>query len=303
MQYAIDGFHLDFHCGYRENGVLCAAFNRLVMDTFDLDFEPWRRQGFWTDAYLPYTLFEGDRAVANVSASEMRFRMGSRELRCVQLGTVMTAPDRRGHGLSRWLMERVLSDWRARCDFFYLYANDSVLDYYPRFGFRRVREYQDVRLLQMDVPRTTVRRLDLNSLEDRGLLLRCYRQYSNPFSALSMEENNGLLMFYAIGPLCDAFYYLEELDAVAVASAEAGVLCCEELFAHAEVPLDVILHTLACVFPGSGIRQVRFGFSLQGACASENILLEEPDTTLFVLNSEENIFDHKQMRFPLLSHA
>lgn len=221
----------------------------------------------------------------------------------MQIGTVMTAPEDRNHGLSCWLMEQTLSVWRDRCDFIYLYANDSVLDFYPRFGFKKAREYQDTRPLQVAAPCAAARRLDPGRPADRALLLRCSRQYGNPFSALSMEGGEGLLMFYAIGPLHDAFYYLEQWDAVAAVSAEDGLLCCEEIFAPAGTPLDAVLSALAQTPSGRRAHRVRFGFSLQDAFPSEKTLLEEPDTTLFVLDAEENIFGRARLRFPALSHT
>ena len=39
-------------------------------------------------------------------------------------------------------METVLSDWRDCSDGIYLFANDSVLDFYPKFGFCPMGEYQ-----------------------------------------------------------------------------------------------------------------------------------------------------------------
>jgi hypothetical protein len=39
-------------------------------------------------------------------------------------------------------LEKVLGEWRRKYDLIYLFANDSVLDYYPKFGFSRVEEYQ-----------------------------------------------------------------------------------------------------------------------------------------------------------------
>ena len=55
----------------------------------------------------------------------------------IQLGTVMTAPPCRKQGLSRFLMEEIKKDWEGRCDGMYLFANDTVLDFYPKFGFSR----------------------------------------------------------------------------------------------------------------------------------------------------------------------
>lgn len=53
----------------------------------------------------------------------------------------MTDPDYRGRGLSRWLIDRVLEDFEQQVDFIFLYANDSVLDFYPKLGFKRAPEF------------------------------------------------------------------------------------------------------------------------------------------------------------------
>lgn len=66
--------------------------------------------------YLPYTLFDGETAVSNVSVSLMGTVFDGRARRYIQIGTVMTAPAYRGRGLCRFLMESVLRKWRGQCD-------------------------------------------------------------------------------------------------------------------------------------------------------------------------------------------
>ena len=39
-------------------------------------------------------------------------------------------------------MEQVKEDWEKRYDFIFLFANESVLDFYPKFGFERKEQYQ-----------------------------------------------------------------------------------------------------------------------------------------------------------------
>ena len=298
MRCTVSGLSLEYCCAYRDCKPRRAAFNRLAEETFALQFEPWYRQGFWQDTYQPYTLFDGDFAAANVSASMMEFWHRGQALHCVQLGTVMTAPAYRGRGLSRFLIEQVLAQWQGRCDFIYLYANDSVLGFYPRFGFRTALEYEDVGFLPGGQG-TSVRRLKPDREEDRAVLLRCLRQYGNPFSTLSLTRGEELLMFYAIGPFCDHFWYIESCDTVVVAVREGGTLFCEELFAPAGAVLEDILHALAGPEPCS----VRFGFSLRETLGAEKGLLQEEDTTLFILAPEETIFERERLRFPLLSHT
>lgn len=107
----------------------------------------------------------------------------------------MTDPQYRCRGLSAALIQEVLQEWRDRCNGFYLYANQTVLDFYPRFGFERAIETQYALPLTINggdfVP------LDMNQTESRRLLLQRY-QKSNPYSRLPMLDNWGLLMFYCI---------------------------------------------------------------------------------------------------------
>lgn len=117
------------------------AFDDLAQSIFGLSFEPWYQNGHWSDKYIPYTLFDGDLAVANVSVNTMTFTSANAgRLHGIQLGTVMTHPAYRGRGLSRFLMEQVLAEWKDKWDFLYLFANDTVLDFYPQFGFYPVKE-------------------------------------------------------------------------------------------------------------------------------------------------------------------
>lgn len=118
------------------------TFSALPEQVFGLNFRDWYRKGFWTDQYIPYVMADGERVAANVSVNIMNFVWHDVPKHYVQLGTVMTDPAYRGQGLARTLLEEVLKDWAERCDCLYLFANSSVLDFYPKFGFARTTEYQ-----------------------------------------------------------------------------------------------------------------------------------------------------------------
>ena len=125
----------------RENAALRQSFFSLAEQIFGISFAEWHRGGYWQQSYLPYALVEGEEVVANVSVNTMEFlRFGERK-RYVQLGTVMTAPRFRGQGLARQLLEHVLLEWESCCQGIYLYANDTVLNFYPKFGFQPQEEY------------------------------------------------------------------------------------------------------------------------------------------------------------------
>ena len=114
----------------RDNAPLRESFFALARRVFGLSFEEWHRAGWWTDRYVPYTMVYRDgSAAANVSVNRIDTVWRGEALRLVQLGTVMTAPEHRGKGLARSLMEAVLDDWGRTCDGVYLYANGTVLEF------------------------------------------------------------------------------------------------------------------------------------------------------------------------------
>jgi len=138
----IDGKKYIYKCNYKEDITLRNSFNSLTEKTYGFNFEQWYEDGYWGDKYIPYSLLDGDKVVSNVSVNIMDFLILGEQKRYVQIGTVMTDEDYRGQGLCRALMEIVLKEWENKCDLIYLFANDSVLDFYPKFGFNVCDEYQ-----------------------------------------------------------------------------------------------------------------------------------------------------------------
>lgn len=52
----------------------------------------------------------------------------------------MMHPDYRNQGLSGKLMNHIIEVYEQEYNFIYLFANESVLDFYPKFGFEKVQE-------------------------------------------------------------------------------------------------------------------------------------------------------------------
>ena len=83
--------------------------NELTQKTFGFDFEGWVQGGYFEGDYIPYSLTEGGRMLANVSANKMHFMQRGTKKNYIQIGTVMTDEDYRMRGLGRKLMEHVIS--------------------------------------------------------------------------------------------------------------------------------------------------------------------------------------------------
>lgn len=286
----------------RENDPLRENFFRLAEQVFGLNFRDWYRKGFWTDQYIPYVMADGERVAANVSVNIMNFVWHDVPKHYVQLGTVMTDPAYRGQGLARTLLEEVLKDWAERCDCLYLFANSSVLDFYPKFGFARTTEYQYImRLDAQQSVKSRFRKLNMKLPEDRALF-HAYCIKPHPFSVFSMKDNYGLLMFYCDSFLKDCIYYSQDADAVCVAAREGDGILCYDIFGGDKDSMTELLHGLADAV-ATNAKQVFLGFTPANSNGCSCAPVCAADDALFLLSGKESIFQDHPVMFPLLSHA
>ena len=110
------------------------AFFSLTREVFGFTLERWWKAGWWTDDYVCRSLFDGERMVANASTTRMTLHVRGVALHGHQIGTVATLPGYRNRGLCRRLMETIVDELAGEPLF--LFANDTVIDFYQRFGFR-----------------------------------------------------------------------------------------------------------------------------------------------------------------------
>ncbi|WP_207651890.1 GNAT family N-acetyltransferase [Clostridium acidisoli] len=296
MKYSINGNEYNFIKDVKENQQKRKSFNLLAQDTFGINFEPWYQNGYWGGDYIPYALLNVDKVVSNVSVNIINTRWREQTKRYIQLGTVMTAKEYRGKGLSRWLIEKVLEDWKDKCDAIYLFANDSALNFYPKFDFEKALEYQYQKKVNKKCGR--VKKLDMSVAHDRKLLLDTYK-FSNPFSALPMENNEGLLMFYCSQFMKENIYYIEQYKAVVVAEYDDENLVCYDIFCQGKCTIYDILCTMA----RQNTKIATIGFTPKLIKDFKITEVQKSDTTLFMLKEKENLFKENKLMFPLLSHA
>ena len=298
MEITIDGSQFEYRTDYQDDKALRASFDSLAGRVFGNSFERWFQEGYWDDRYRVHSLFSGGRVVANISDSPLDFQILGRGVHAVQLGTVMTDAEFRNRGLQHFLMARVLTDWADKCDAVFLYANSSVLDFYPKFGFAPAREYLHSLRLEGKAGGERVRRLDLSRQADRTLLLERYGR-GNPLSLCSCEHSPGLLMYECLGALRESVYYLEESRAVAIAEADGATLHLHDVFA----PAGCTLPKIAAALAGPETRRVVLGFTPRDGAACSVRPLREKESTLFFLNGKKDLFGARQLRFPLLFHT
>lgn len=278
---------------FKDNQKLRAAFNQLTQKIFQFDFEKWYQAGYWKGSYCPFALMKADQCVANVSANILEFACKGEVKKAIQIGTVMTDPDYRHRGLSRFLMERVLEEFEDKTDFQYLFAGDKVLDFYPKFGFESAEEIQCKGRIKRKEEVMQVRKLDLDQSDDLDLLLRIGNA-KVPNAQVAMVGNFELNMFYCGFFLRDQLYYLPEVDAVAVASLKEDHLLLYEVFACNPICIEDVVHALMT----EDEMDVSLGFSPVVTAGFEQVTYKEEDRTLFMRGRQMG-----KVMFPLLSQA
>ncbi|SFP63298.1 Acetyltransferase (GNAT) domain-containing protein [Butyrivibrio proteoclasticus] len=279
---------------YRNNEALRASFNRLAEKTFGLNFENWYRNGFWKDNYIPYSVVIDGEVVSNVSVNACNMNYKGKIVKLVQLGTIMTDDDYRGKGYAKALMEEVLKDYDGKVDGIYLFANDSVLEFYPKFGFREAKEYQFTKdvTISGECTAQNVPLRDKIDFDRTVEILDTKKQNAQ----LYMVDNPGLYMFYLSQFMTENLFYIEECNSYAIAEIEEDTLILHTILGNGAV--DEVIRAF-----GSQVKKVILCFTPNDASGYEKSELHEEDTTFFVQGKffEDNRGDEYMMQ--AITHA
>lgn len=283
---------------YRDNEKLREGLNNLTEQTYGFNFRKWYEAGYWGKAYIPYSLLDGDKLVANVSVSIMKINILEEEKNYIQIGTVMTDERYRNQGLARFLTEKVLSEWENKCDCIYLFANDTVLDFYPKFGFERVYEHRYSVENNKRKGSEKVRKINIDDNKDKELLENIINN-SIQISKLYVKENKNLIMFYCLDFLKDNIYYIENYNAIAICEYDGEELFIQDVFMHKEIDLNIIINSLM----SEETKLIRLGFTPINIEGYNKELLNDDNDVLYINSKNESIFNNENIMFPTLSHA
>lgn len=286
------------HTHYQQDETLRAEFNRMTQQFWGFDFENYYQSGFWDDKCILYSLFDENRIVSHTTVS--LFEQEERTL--VQLGTVMTDENYQKQGLSRFLIERITADFMEKSDGMFLFANETVLDFYPRFNFFPVSEFESFQTGKNTelVQKFTRRKLNLDDNKD----LKTFETLVETAVANSKfpTKNKGLSFFYGYAypemGYKDAAYFIEELNCAVIAMEEGGNLQIVEIFSSHEINLQDVVTTFADI----SFNEVTFGFTPKQEGFNSRIWREE-DLQLFVSPELLSVFEQDRLKVAALSHT
>lgn len=296
--YTIQGKQFEYTTNVKDIEHIRNSFNALTQTVYGFDFEQFYKEGYWQDAYIPHVLIFENNVVSNVSVNIMNFIACGKIKKYIQIGTVMTHPDFRNMGLSRFLIEKIIEQWKEQCDLIFLFANDSVIQFYPKFKFEKVNEYQ--LSCKTTCARTSMQaeKLDMSDLTKQNMFVKKLKR-STEISCFALENKLSLTMFYCTSFMKDMVYYLPEYDAIAIAEHSDDTLCIFDVFCEREISLKKIIDGLTT----DAIKKVVLNFTPIEKFGFEEHLLQKDNSTLFILGEDKKFFGVNHVIFPVLSHA
>ncbi|MEG1480839.1 GNAT family N-acetyltransferase [Clostridium sp.] len=284
---------------YKNNEKYRKSFSNLAKNTFGLNFERWFQEGYCNDNYISYSYIDNDEVIANVSINKFTVIVDGKINNAIQLGTVMTDKLYRNEGLIRSLMNEIFKIYEKDSNFIYLFANDSVLNFYPKFGFKKVVESTyEIDLEEVDLVETNIRKLDVTCSQDHIIINRLCETRVPISNQLGIVNDKWPLKVYCNFMYSDNIYYINEDDCIIILSRYNGIINLYDILSESKINLDTIIEKVVC----NTDKKIIINFIPN--CKKYKVkkgIKEEDDDTLFVRSNVE-LFNGEVL-FPNTSHT
>ncbi len=315
MKVQINDIEYEYLDDIKDKDEIRNNFIEFIDSSFGFDFRKWYQEGYWSAKFEPHVLVKNNEVIATVTVNYMTYMYGE-EKNYIQLGGVLTRKEYRKNGLGKWLMERIVAQYKNQCDAMFLLSNASAVNYYPQFGFKKALEHiaeyklnRNEEVYKKYINKTfKAEKLDMENPKNIKLLLECYKQ-SNPFSAFPSIDCEELVVFYGMEFLRDCIYFFPELNMIAFAEYNQNVMILNDLYGRVNsnigLPrMDIIKSIVWNILEIDDRKDeeicIQLGFSPTDDLM--DLQVKDLDNKLYLLDGKENLFANHKLRLPVLSH-
>lgn len=289
---------LELIFSYKENEILRKSFNELSQKTFGINFEEWYQKKLWTNHYECYSIKLGDKILANASVNKYEFIINGEKKKALQIGTVMTDEESRGKGLSKKILNFILDKFENEYEIIYLFANNSVATFYPKFGFKKVKQFQKFSTDKFEKNKKyNLKKLNMNNNSDIDLLRKIGSNRISKSSKFDVMNGHEVMFWYCLNVFRDNIYCDAKEELLLIYSIEDDKLLIHDISSTQPKDYRDIIGSII----SNEIKEVSFDFNLE----SSNIDLKErhvddDDDILFIKGYFD---DNIKVIHPLTSHA
>ncbi len=283
---------------YKSNDLLRKSFNKLAGDIFEIDFENWFSKGFWDETFICHSFVENGKVVSNVSVTKTEMLVNGESKKAIQIGTVMTDSNYRNMGLARQLMEKVIEEYEHTVDLIYLFPNESVMDFYPKFGFSLITDYQySVDLHNINSANTVWRKIDVSQKNDLSLLLQLASHRAKRSTIFDIKNGTSVFMWHCLNTIPDSIYVNSAEDLVVVYEKNDDYI---NLFDIISI-VPVMLRDLIGMITDKTSAKVKFHFTPDFEDFTISSMAKEENEPVFV--KPIGILNDLQFSHPLVAHT
>jgi len=218
--------------------------------------------------------------------------VNSKKLKAIQIGAVGTIPEYRNRGFARQLMEYVVDTYQEEFDLFFLFANNSVLDFYPKFGFKPYQEYLFVREANIPDQKFSARKLNFKDQTDYQLLVQLI-QNRLPLTQIFGAENYGeITMWHVLNYYRNNLYYIEDENTIVIKQESEKSLEIIDVIFSEPINWEAILPQ---IIEDNGLKSITYHFPPDQIHYQYGASIEE-ETGLFILGDVK--LNESVIRFP-----
>ncbi|MBW2646843.1 MAG: GNAT family N-acetyltransferase [Deltaproteobacteria bacterium] len=206
-------YQFELRTNYYQDRSKLSALNRFMRTIFEFDFEEWVEKGFWDSQYVPFSFFQDNTIISNVSLYSMDMVVNGERRKVAQICTCGTLPEYRRRGFAGKLLQKALESAKQDHHFVFLLSNDDVVRFYRSHGFQPVKEFKvSVRAPRVEALPGSVK-LDPDNPENLDLI-STYAAARAPVSDHFGVLNTNLLIFHCLYGLRDNIYHIPDLDVI-----------------------------------------------------------------------------------------
>ncbi|QDQ00318.1 GNAT family N-acetyltransferase [Lysinibacillus fusiformis] len=212
----------------------------------------------------------------------------------------MTDENYRNQGLAKQLMQHIMKEHENTCDFMYLFANDTVLDFYPKFGFTRLNESE----FSLDLAKSSLQKnlyvkvKQLTIENDLALLEKFAKKRHVNSMILDVAHNESLLMFYLTVVFHEAIFYVEDIETIVLMEEEEDTLHIFDIISLNALNVEAVLASIVQETTKKVVFYFTPDFTIEGMTAT---IMPNDDDALFVLTKKSLLKGNFML--PLTSHC
>jgi len=275
----------------RHNPKYESLFDDLIQEVFGFSFSLWFERKLWDENYESYSIIENGKMLSNVCIYKSGMIIQGKTVQTIRYGAVATRKGSRGRRLSRTLMEYTLSQYPNTLAL--LTANSSVVDFYPRFGFKQVQQYKpQIATTINNNPKGTIK----YGLDDTNFMKLLYDRscYSSIVDCLNTQS---VQIFHLLLEYADDIYYLPNIDAIVICKQEGNRLFLADVIARQPLNFELLKQNL----PFSSVEVIEFGFTPDWLDVTPDWIPFSANNEHLFIRGEWNL--PKYYRFPAMSET